>query len=135
MRRLIESPALRQRLIQGGYATARAHTLERQAAQMMAAVNVPSDSIDRRQPDAADRRRVCFVLPSLNGGGAERAAVQVLNGLDRDVAGRSMFLFERNGTISGRCRSLDRSACQRRRRRAASDGRRSAASSRSIART
>ena len=39
VRRLIETPLLRQRLIQGGYATARAHTLERQAAQMMSAVN------------------------------------------------------------------------------------------------
>jgi glycosyltransferase involved in cell wall biosynthesis len=39
VRRLIESPSLRQRLIQGGYATARAHTLERQAAEIMAAVN------------------------------------------------------------------------------------------------
>lgn len=39
VRRLIETPALRQRLIQGGYATARAHTLERQAAQVMSAVN------------------------------------------------------------------------------------------------
>ena len=39
VRRLVETPALRQRLIQGGYATARAHTLERQAAQVMAAVN------------------------------------------------------------------------------------------------
>jgi glycosyltransferase involved in cell wall biosynthesis len=39
VRRLIESPPLRQRVIQGGYATARAHTLERQAAQMMAEVN------------------------------------------------------------------------------------------------
>jgi hypothetical protein len=43
------------------------------------------------------RRRVCFVLPSLNGGGAERAAVQVLNGLDRTLWDRSMFLFERTG--------------------------------------
>ena len=39
VRRLIASPSLRQRLIQGGYATARMHTLERQAAQIMAAVN------------------------------------------------------------------------------------------------
>ena len=39
VRRLVETPALRQRLIQGGYATARANTLERQAAQVMAAVN------------------------------------------------------------------------------------------------
>jgi glycosyltransferase involved in cell wall biosynthesis len=39
VRRLIAAPLLRQRLIQGGYATARAHTLERQAAAIMAAVN------------------------------------------------------------------------------------------------
>lgn len=43
------------------------------------------------------RRRVCFVLPSLNGGGAERAAVQLLNGLDDTKWERSMFLFERTG--------------------------------------
>ena len=39
VRRVVELPALRQRLIQGGYTTARAHTLERQAAEMMAVVN------------------------------------------------------------------------------------------------
>lgn len=43
--RVIREPALRQRLIAGGYATAKAHTLERQAAEMMAIVatelNVP----------------------------------------------------------------------------------------------
>ena len=33
------------------------------------------------------RRKVCFVLPSLAGGGAERAAVQVLNALDGDALG------------------------------------------------
>jgi glycosyltransferase involved in cell wall biosynthesis len=43
------------------------------------------------------RLRVCFVLPSLNGGGAERAAVQVLNGLPAGKWERSMFLFERTG--------------------------------------
>ena len=43
------------------------------------------------------RRRVSFVLPSLNGGGAERAAVQVLNGLAAAKWDRSMFLFERTG--------------------------------------
>ena len=43
------------------------------------------------------RRRVCFVLPSLNGGGAERAAVQVLNALDPAAWDRTMYLFERNG--------------------------------------
>jgi glycosyltransferase involved in cell wall biosynthesis len=35
VRRLVREPELRQRLIQGGYATARNHTLERQAADMM----------------------------------------------------------------------------------------------------
>ncbi|HEX7283894.1 MAG TPA: glycosyltransferase family 4 protein [Vicinamibacterales bacterium] len=39
VKKLIDSPTLRQRLIAGGYATARAHTLERQAAHMMRAVN------------------------------------------------------------------------------------------------
>ena len=43
------------------------------------------------------RRRICFVLPSLNGGGAERAAVQILNGLDPERWDRSMFLFAREG--------------------------------------
>lgn len=40
---------------------------------------------------------VCFVLPSLHGGGAERAAVQLLNGLDAAAWDRSMFLFNRQG--------------------------------------
>lgn len=39
VKRVIDTPALRRRLIQGGYATARAHTLERQAAAMIADVN------------------------------------------------------------------------------------------------
>lgn len=39
VKKLIDSPSLRQRLIAGGYATARAHTLERQAAHIMRAVN------------------------------------------------------------------------------------------------
>ena len=45
----------------------------------------------------ARRRSVCFVAPSLAGGGAERVAVQVLNALDVDRWDRSMFLFERSG--------------------------------------
>jgi glycosyltransferase involved in cell wall biosynthesis len=45
----------------------------------------------------AGRRRVCFVLPSLNGGGAERAAVHILNALDNDRWDRSMYLFTREG--------------------------------------
>ena len=43
------------------------------------------------------RPRICFVLPSLNGGGAERAAVHVLNALDASRWNRSMYLFERRG--------------------------------------
>ena len=41
--------------------------------------------------------RLCFVLPSLSGGGAERAAVHVLNALDPKRWDRSMYLFERGG--------------------------------------
>ena len=43
------------------------------------------------------RRRICFVLPSLNGGGAERAAVHILNALDSRAWDRSMYLFRREG--------------------------------------
>jgi glycosyltransferase involved in cell wall biosynthesis len=46
---------------------------------------------------ATDRRRLCFVLPSLAGGGAERAAVQLLNALDGARWERSMYLFRREG--------------------------------------
>ncbi len=42
-------------------------------------------------------KKVCFVLPSLNGGGAERAAVHILNALDPAVWDRSMYLFRREG--------------------------------------
>ena len=45
----------------------------------------------------ARNHRVCFVLPSLNGGGAERAAVQILNALDPACWNRSMYLFQREG--------------------------------------
>ena len=47
-------------------------------------------------PDT-DRRKVCFVLPSLAGGGAERVAVQLLNALDGSHWDRSMYLFRREG--------------------------------------
>ena len=43
------------------------------------------------------RRTICFALPSLAGGGAERAAVQILNGLDTDRWDRWLFLFRREG--------------------------------------
>src|SRR5687768_16005863 len=48
-------------------------------------------------PEMNGRKRICFVLPSLNGGGAERAAVQILNGLDPNHWDRSLFLFSREG--------------------------------------
>jgi phosphatidylinositol alpha-1,6-mannosyltransferase len=52
VRSLIGAPALRQRLIQGGYATARAHTLERQAAALMQTV-AKECGVPIRRPDAA----------------------------------------------------------------------------------
>src|SRR3954469_2050649 len=42
-------------------------------------------------------RKICFVLPSLNGGGAERAAVNILNALDPAMWDRLMYLFRREG--------------------------------------
>jgi glycosyltransferase involved in cell wall biosynthesis len=47
------------------------------------------------------RLRVCFVLPSLNGGGAERAAVAILNAMDGSAWDRSMYLFKREGPYLG----------------------------------
>ena len=43
------------------------------------------------------RLKVCFVIPSLAGGGAERVAVQVLNALSDQRWDRSMYLFEGGG--------------------------------------
>lgn len=43
------------------------------------------------------RRRICFALPSLAGGGAERAAVQILNGLDANRWERWLYLFRKEG--------------------------------------
>src|SRR6478752_158967 len=43
------------------------------------------------------RRKICFVLPSMAGGGSERAAVQILNGLDEAMWDRSMYLFRKEG--------------------------------------
>ena len=43
------------------------------------------------------RRKICFALPSLAGGGAERAAVQILNALDDDRWERWLYLFTREG--------------------------------------
>ena len=47
------------------------------------------------------RRKICFVLPSLAGGGAERAAVQILNTLDDAAWERSMYLFRKEGPYLG----------------------------------
>ena len=52
MQALIGTPSVRQRLIQGGYATARAHTLERQAASLMQTVATEC-GVPIRRPDAA----------------------------------------------------------------------------------
>lgn len=52
LRSLITTPPLRQRLIQGGYATARAHTLERQAASLMQIV-AKECGVPIHRPDAA----------------------------------------------------------------------------------
>ena len=46
---------------------------------------------------SAKRATVCFVAPSLAGGGAERVAVQVLNALDAARWDRCLYLFERRG--------------------------------------
>ena len=43
------------------------------------------------------RLHVCFVLPSLDGGGAERAAVKVINALDSSRFRRSLYVFREEG--------------------------------------
>ena len=50
---------------------------------------------------AGARPKICFVLPSLAGGGAERAAVQILNALDEAAWDRSMYLFRKEGPYLG----------------------------------
>jgi glycosyltransferase involved in cell wall biosynthesis len=45
-------------------------------------------------------RRVLFVLPSLGGGGAERSAIDLLRGLDRQRFATSLALFSRDGSFS-----------------------------------
>ena len=52
VRSVVTTPALRQRLIQAGYATVRAHTLERQAASLMETV-AQECGVPIRRPDAA----------------------------------------------------------------------------------
>ena len=48
------------------------------------------------------RMKVCFVLPSLAGGGAERVAVTVLSGLDGSRHERLLYLFSREGVYLDR---------------------------------
>src|SRR5262249_47761338 len=48
------------------------------------------------------RARVCFVLPSLHGGGGERAALQILNALHPAAGDRSMDLFRLEGAYLDR---------------------------------
>jgi glycosyltransferase involved in cell wall biosynthesis len=84
--RVVTDAPLRRRLIANGYETARGRTLEAQAAKMMAVVS-----------EQLGLKKVCFVLPSLAGGGAERVAVQVLSALDERRWDRSMYLFRREG--------------------------------------
>ena len=67
LRSLITSPALRQRLIQHGYATARAHTLERQAASLMQTVAAECGLAIRRPFDSQR------ASPSLAQGGPDAA--------------------------------------------------------------
>ena len=61
------------------------------------ALRQPVDLAGRMSGQDRRRVKVCFVIPSLAGGGAERVAVQVLNALDGGRWDRSMFLFERSG--------------------------------------
>jgi glycosyltransferase involved in cell wall biosynthesis len=49
----------------------------------------------------AGKLSVCFVLPSLHGGGAERAAVSVVNALDPAAFDRHLHLFRREGAYLG----------------------------------
>jgi glycosyltransferase involved in cell wall biosynthesis len=102
--RVIADPALRRRLIANGYDTARAYTLEAQAQRMMQSVSAhlrialhPVEGGPHETASMTARRKICFVLPSLNGGGAERAAVHILNSLDAGAWERSMYLFRREG--------------------------------------
>ena len=78
-------------MIQGGYETARAHTLERQAAEMMR--DRSPRSCRCRLARAEGGVKICFVIPSLPGGGAERVAVTVLSALDGARHERVLYLF------------------------------------------
>jgi glycosyltransferase involved in cell wall biosynthesis len=116
--RLMDDGELRRRLIHGGYETARAHTVDAQAAHLMGVVGARLGAeVRRKDPGAGARRRVCFVLPSLAGGGAERAAVQILNALDADAWDRSMYLFSREGPYLSEVDGGIRVAAGRRRSR------------------
>ena len=44
------------------------------------------------------RKKVCFAIPSLEGGGAERVAVQVLNALDGELSESDRAFY--NGKVA-----------------------------------
>lgn len=46
-----------------------------------------------------DRKKITFVLPSFAGGGAERVALHLANGLNRDVYQPSFVVFEDSGPL------------------------------------
>ena len=100
---LITDAALRARLIAIGYRHgARLHA--RSAGGRMLPRSARGCRSRCRQPATAvaiEAARICFVLPSLNGGGAERAAVHILNELaPASQWDRSMFLFSRDRAVS-----------------------------------
>ena len=111
--RIIADAPLRRRLIANGYETARRFTLEAQAARMLTRssarlrrhVEAAGDGAGRVSRMVSGRRKICFVLPSLAGGGAERAAVQILNALDPAGLGSlDVPVHEGRARISPMCR-------------------------------
>ena len=118
-RRLVADAALRRRLIANGYDTARAYTLEAQAARMMQSVSARlrlalTRPVERRSRAGYDAgaTKICFVLPSLNGGGAERAAVHILNALDAARVGSVDVSLPSRRAVSRRV-STARLRCRR----------------------
>jgi glycosyltransferase involved in cell wall biosynthesis len=65
----------------------------------------------------SSKTRICFVLPSLAGGGAERVAVDILNALDPSQWDRAMYLSAREGPyLDALDRSVSLTASRRRSR-------------------
>jgi len=53
----------------------------------------------RKVPSVEGRHKLLFVLPSLGGGGAERATVDLIRGMDRDRFDVSVALFDQRGAF------------------------------------